>query len=379
MGKKNKLCSKNTKNLESHSQKEKEFEGKIEKLKTVFFNPSNPQCTDAWDELYYQFLEEIKKEHHEFYDAIMKLNKCLEDDPKMRTIFLLFKKIVPTIDPTDISPLEFLRISINDAKTCKDYSKLCVFIQIATNNLKEIEAKIADKETNTKLLAYRINEEEAFILTPLFNNIRDFYFKNPSKAYDILIVPAIVKHKDYLIKTLDKYICDDVKKKRGTENSVKQKSQYMNTVKEIKQLYARLENYQEILSEKKEKKEKLTEQIQKRKESDETTDSFEDLVKIVDKEIEKIDEAVENTTNKIKENVIKIDILKTNYYHNKYNSWKRLQDNTHYLVVYPARLFFSTSFVKRVFWAPLPWPIQEYIEPRKEQLQTRPLFWTMIN
>ena len=375
MGKNNKQCSNNTKNLESHSHK----------LKSVFFNPSDPLCIGAWDELYYQFLEKTKNEHHDFYDAIMKLNKRLEKDPKMRTIFLLFKKIVPTIDPTDISPLEFLRISINDAKTRKDYSKLCVFIQIATNNLKEIEAKYSDKGTNTKLLAYRTNEEEAFILTPLFNNIRDFYPKNPSKAYDILIVPAIIKHKDYLIKTLDKYICDAVKNKRGTEESRKQKSKYVNIVKEIEKLYARLDNYREMLSEKNQKKWKLIEQIHNRKESDETIDSINDLGKKVEKEIEKINETIENTTNMIKQKVIKIDILKTNYYHNKYSSWKRRRDNEHYLVVYTAGLFISASFVNRVFWAPLPWPIQDYIVPKeeplqqKEPLQPRPLFWTMIN
>lgn len=159
----------------------------------------------------------------------------------------------------------------------------------------------------------------------------------------------------------------------------------MNIVKEIKQLYARLDNYREMFSEKNQKKWKLIEQIHNRKESDETTDSINDLEKKVEKEIEKIYETIENTTNIIKQKVIKIDILKKNYYHNKYNSWKKRRDNAHYLVVYPARLFISASFVNRVFWAPLPWPTQDYIVPKEEPLQQKdplqpsPLFWTMIN
>ena len=350
------MSNKKKDNVTLYSVREKLLaESKIRTVLRTFFDTKNPARESAWNELYCEYLERIKTEHHELFNEILDLEKIMVNDKKMRAVFLLFKKIVPTVAPSDHSPLAFLQDSILDVKRHKDYNKLCIFIQVATQNLKKIEERVIDKGTHNKLLLPRKKYEERAILYPLFETIlkkRIGY----SKGYKEIIVPTLVKHEKYLIQSIGKCIENMKKKSIFRKNKkvlrknksvlIKRKLDEYNKIRyKIMGLYTNLKEYQECNK----------------------------------------SESVESTKNELIENIFKIDTLKTNYIRNKFYGWKRAvlreaEENTVnyfnktcssidsskekelFVTVSASRLTLPASYVKSVFWSPIfDWPTNDYL------------------
>ena len=330
-------------------------ERKVNTVLWNFFDTKNPAREKAWTDLYYEYLERIKKEHSDFYKEIEIIHNILADDKKMRAVFLLFKKIVPTIAPDDRFPLDFLLDSLSDVKKHKDYNKLCVFVQIATQKLKVLEERFNNYKTHDKLLLQRKKYRERAILYPLFETIlkKRIGF---SKGYKEIIVPTLVEHEEYLIQSIEKCINNlekpSVSRKRKSA-SRKRKSvskrimieEYKKILYKIMELYANLKDYREYN-------------------------------KIEDEELAKI---------QIMKNINKIVALKMNYIRNKFYDWERTvmkeaKENTvnypnksesslniglekePYVILSSSKIVLPTSYVKSVFWSPiLDWAINDYL------------------
>ena len=328
-------------------------ERKIGAVLWTFFDTKNPGRENAWTDLYCEYLERIKKEHHDFFKEIVDIQKKMVGDKKMRAVFLLFKKIVPTIAPSDCSPLKFLQDSLLDVKKHKDYNKLCVFIQIATQKLKELEERVIDNGTHNKLLLPRKKYEERSILYPLFVTIR----KNGigfSKGYKEIIVPTLVEHEKYLLRTIGKCI-------ENMENrSVFRKNKSVSRNNKSVLIKSKIEEYKKI-------RYKITNLYTDLKEYQESNET----------------ENVKLATNELIENIFKIDTLKKNYIRNRFYEWKEAElkkasecvidfsaktyspidkEKEPYVIVSSSKLMLPTSYVKSVFWSPiLDWPINDYL------------------
>lgn len=349
----------------------------------TFFSPENPAYENAWTDLYYEYIERVKEERYDLFEVIEALHKELANEQKMRTVFLLFKILVPTINPSDLSPLEFLRDSISEIKTHEDYNKLYVFILIAACKLKELEARFMGEKTNLELLLYRNDYEEINILYPLFELIMPrCEMKNKgtnqngepiwevapqktigfSKGYNEIIVPELVNHEKYLLRTINK--CID---SMGNRKKVKiEKDRYGKINYKIIELYNKLKI------------------VQERNET----------------------ESIQRIRDEIISNVFEIDRLKNTYYRRKYNEWKdatlkRISENpidyygmtdsskikNNFVTVFSSKLMLPTSYVEKIFWTPLTsWPIDVYLrmlsnQEKNEATTTRSAIdeiWTII-
>lgn len=349
----------------------------------TFFSPENPAYENAWTDLYYEYIERIKEERHDLFEVIEAIHKELANEQKMRTVFLLFKILVPTINPSDISPLEFLRDSISEAKTHEDYNKLYVFILIAAYKLKELEARFMGDKTNLELYLHRADYEEISILYPLFELILPKYeMKNKgtnqngkpiweitpkkaigfSKGYNEIIVPELVKHEKYLLRAINDCI-DSMGKRKKVEI---EKARYKKICFKIFELYGKLKNVQE---------------------RNETED-------------------IQHIRDEIISNVFEIDRLKNTYYRGRYNEWKaatlkRISKNSidysgmtdsskiknNFVTVFSSKLMLPASYVEKIFWEPLTsWPIDVYLrmlsnQEKNEATTTRSAIdeiWTII-
>ena len=355
MTKEKKKSSKKNKSSELLAKKEDEkrsVECKVERFLTVFFSPLNPHYSAAWNELYYMYLEEFKDKDSPFFKEIQILENRLAHARGMETVFLLFKKIVPTIDPSDFSPLKLLQDSIADIEKYKDYNKLFVFVQIATLKLKELEERVRKNGVNNKLLKERKKYEEIEILHPLFSSILESG-EGYTKGYHNIIIPEIVEHKDYLFKTIDNCIRKIKKKDKKGKSNKKKKDNYINCFKKIRNLYTRLENYQERIEEK------------------EKTKNTKDQNKENDK-----NETIDNTKKEIRINLRKIDILEKNYYHNKFYDWKKKNNGktSKIITISYARVLCSAQYVEKNFWSPLPpWPINDFLSANYMQERAKSL------
>lgn len=315
--------------LKKNDQEIKNVEIKEGVVRT-FFDPANPRHENAWTDLYNEYLERIKKENYGLFETIEGFHKQLADDPKMRIVFLLFKKIVPTIDPSDISPLEFLRDSISDVKKHKDYNKLCIFVLITTLKLKELEERIMKNRTFDHLSLNKKDYDDINILHPLFTSIlkEGIGF---SKGYNEIIVPKLVEHKNYLLRSVEN--CIKNIEKCGVSKK-KEKLKYEKNKYKIIDLYEELNSLQDSKNTKK----------------------------------------IQSTKNNIITNIFEIDALKKNFFHNKFYDWKggklkkalettiNNSDKELYVIFSSSKLMIPTSFVESFFWSPLsPWPINEYL------------------
>ena len=328
-------------------------ERKIGAVLWTFFDTKNPARENAWTDLYCEYLERIKKEHHEFFKEIVNLQKIMVNDKKMRAVFLLFKKIVPTIAPSDYSPLTFLQDSILDVKKHKDYNKLCIFIQISTQILKELEKRVMDNGTQNKLLLPRKKYEERSILYPLFETIQKSKI-GFSKGYKEIIAPTLIEHEKYLLRTIGKCI-------KNVENeSVFRKNKKISRKNKSVSIKRKLEEYKKI--------------------------QYKIICLYADlKEYQKCNktESVEFAKKELLENIFKIDTLKMNYIRNRFYEWKEValkkaseyvinysaktyspidKEKEPYVIVSSSKLMLPTSYVKSVFWLPiLDWPINDYL------------------
>lgn len=366
MTKEKKKSSKNNKSSELLTKKEDEkwiVEHRTGEFLSIFFSPSHPRYAAAWNELYCMYLDDIKDKESGFFKEILKLNNLLAHDQSMKSVFLLFEKIVPTIDPSDISPLKLLWDSIADVKEHNDYNKLCVFVQIATLKQKELEERIRNKGINSKLLEERKKFEENEIIHPLFASILengDGY----TKGYRNIIIPNIIEHKDYLLKTIDNSI-NNIKKrdKRGRPNKFFYKrDNYKEHFETVRKLYARLENYQELIEE-----EEKTKNTKDKNIKDDTN------------------ETIEKTKKEIRINIKKIDILEKSYYHNRFYGWiKNKEKPKDRIVISYANVICQAQYIKKIFWSPLsPWPINDYFCANSIQERTKSFLddfemWTIL-
>ena len=377
-------------------------ERKIGVVLWTFFDTKNPARENAWTDLYCEYLERIKDEHHEFFKEIVDLQKKIVGEKKLRAVFLLFKKIVPTIAPSDRSPLDFLQDSLLDVKKHKDYNKLCVFVQIATQKLKELEDRVMDNGTHNKLLLPRKKYEERSILYPLFETIQ----KNGigfSKGYKEIIVPTLIEHEKYLLRTIGKCI-ENMEKESVFRKNKKASRKHKSVL--IKQ---KLEEYKKI-------RYRIIYLYVDLKEHQEYHKVFASGQTISEASSgvlaprENKTENVELTKNELIKNIFKIDTLKTNYIRNRFYEWKNavlkeVEENPvnclnktdssigndiekePYVIVSSSKLMLPTSYVKSVFWSPIfNWPINNYLmeisaQERKETAMERSVvdeIWTII-
>ena len=292
----------------------------------VFFDRSNPDYVNAWNEVHDIYLLILHEEYPLFCDFVTDLEHALNFDLRLRAVYLLFKKIVPTIDPTDFEPLALLFLAIINVIKREDFNLLCIFIQIASTRLKEIEdnylsdarsreGRIANSATIASTDPF--TQKEAAMLNHLFTEIEKKKMEF-TDGYRKIMVNELIKNKKYLIKKTAKYNKNNEKK----------------AVLEINKLYSQI-----------------------------------DEIKKDDKDAEK---NKEEKRLKIAENLLTIKRLEKHYY-DRYLRWKGRDDNTIMVRLESIKKAIYYPLLQNVFWKTLePWPIKEHLDECSECV--KPLF-----
>ena len=276
----------------------------------IFFDPRATKHNVAWDDIYQMYMGVLEIEDPKYYEVVRDIEHALDYDLRFRAVLLLFKKVIPTVDPNDRGPIALLGLALERAIKKEDFNFLCVFMQLASLHLYQLQKRFENNALSQPgRKANSISEdssnpykrEEYSIIYPIFMEMRkrnmDF-----SDGYKNLLVYAIIKHENYF---------------RLTINGHKDE----NEKKEITRLYSRLKEHQE--RNEKEKERKDTEEIV----------SF----------------------------LLKPDALRKNYY-DKYKRF--LKTYSEYILVKSIHIAIHTSIFYSVFWEKLaPWSIQECLKP----------------
>ena len=279
-----------------------------EAIYSILFNPSNPKYVEAWDELYCMYLDTIKMDYNDFYYYVKGIEEGLSDQ-RLKTVLLLYRKVIPTIDPSDYGPLALLHHGIKNLSEDKDVNMICIFVQIATKCLNIIEKKYKDKmfsieghvaNSLSSASSSLRKQKESAILIPIFVKIsQDFEFF--SVGYKNYMVNELFNHEEYLLKTIRKF-----------------KKEYKDDVDKIDKLYWNLK--------------------MKRKNNQDTNEIM----------------------NEIKENVENITKMEA-YFEEKYKNY--ISKNVSILALPNTKIFIEMEYVLNCLWHNLEsWPIYEYLK-----------------
>ena len=276
----------------------------------IFFDPENPKHNVAWDDIYQTRMAVFEIENPKYYEVVREIEYALDYDLRLRAVFLLFKKVIPTIDPNDTGPISLLNLALNRLIKREDYNYICVFMQLAALHLNEIKQKFESNAlSHPGRKANSLSEdsssptkrEESRIIYPIFLEMKSKKMDFPN-GYEEMLVHAIIKHEDYFLRTINEYK-DEMEKN------------------EITKLYSRLREYQER------------------------------------KEVEK----EHGVTQEIISHLLITDAFRKNYY-DKYRRF--LKKNLDYIGLKNIGICIHTSVFFSVFWEKLdPWPIQECLKP----------------
>ena len=293
-------------------------------LYNVFFDRSNPDYVNGWNELHDFYMHAIQHEYAPFYNFVVDLERILNYDLRLKSVYLLFKKIVPTIDPEDFEPLALLYLAINNVRRREDYNLLCIFVQIASTRLKKIEENYLSNVRSRKgRIAHSVSyassdpftQKEVELINPLFAIIAKSKLKF-SDGYREIMVDRIIENKDYLIKKIKDY---------------KKKEYEKKAVDEINKLYSRLEAVQENKKDTGENSKKIRFQI-----ADE---------------------------------LLKIDRLEK-HYEDRFGRWLGPEEYAMYVKFLSIKHAINLPILQDVFYRILePWPIKEYMQECPECLE----------
>lgn len=283
---------------------------------SIFFDPENPKHNIAWNDIYQSYMRVLEIEDPEYYETVRAIEFALDFDLRFRAVLLLFKKVIPTIDPNDSGPIMLLKFALEEAIKKESFNSLCLFMQLATIHSYEIQKRYEKNALSRPgRIANSLSEgssspekrEESGIIYPVFNEMKKRDIKFPD-GYKDLLVYAIIKHEDYFLWAINKY--KDEKERN-----------------EIIKLHSRLKEHQE------------------RKEKEKEYQDTQDIVS----------------------HLLKQDPFRKNYY-DKYTRF--LKRNYEWISFKRIGISIHSSTFYSIFWEKMkPWPILELSKPYRQSIK----------
>ena len=174
-----------------------------------------------YEETYQVYIKRLLKTDEKQALKIKEYEEIMNKDGT-EMLHFIFKRIVPTLNPSDCTPFILLYCGLNDVHECSGLDALCVFLQIAGFRWSQIERSFScsSNTRNWRDGNKWIKTPEGKLLVPLFDDARqeakgEYKVSSFNDIYLASILPMLIEHKNVLFSVYNsfiKYREDEIKK-----------------------------------------------------------------------------------------------------------------------------------------------------------------------